>query len=125
MSPVYAGLDVVVIPSLSEGLPNVLLEALFHGKPVVATSVGAVPDVLAGDLGRWLVPPGDVEALRGAILSAVRDEPGRDLMARCGRDLIRERFSPERRVEQIVAVYDTLRKNGRPARNGWGRGETP
>ena len=59
ISSIYSVLDLVVIPSLSEGLPNVLLEAFLHRRPVVGTAVGGIPDVMQGELSRWLVPPGD------------------------------------------------------------------
>ncbi|HZS10868.1 MAG TPA: glycosyltransferase family 4 protein [Nitrospirales bacterium] len=113
MSAVYAALDLVVIPSLSEGLPNVLLEAMYHRKPVVATRVGAIPDVLAGELGRWIVPPGDGAALARAIGDAVGDERARDVLGTAGRRVVQERFSPEQRVERIVDVYrDVLNHAG-------------
>src|SRR5438094_5059132 len=51
-SPIYASLDLVVIPSLSEGLPNVLLEAMLHRKAVVATAVGGIPEVMRGGLAK-------------------------------------------------------------------------
>jgi glycosyltransferase involved in cell wall biosynthesis len=108
LSEVYAGLDLVVIPSLSEGLPNVLLESLLHGTAVVATTVGAVPEVMTGDLGRWLVPSGDVRSLTGAMAEALRSEATRRELCRAGQRLVRESFSSERRVERLMAVYREL-----------------
>jgi glycosyltransferase involved in cell wall biosynthesis len=105
VSEVYAGLDLVVIPSLSEGLPNVLLEALLHGNAVVATTVGAIPEVLTGNLGRWLVPPGDVRALARTITEALEDESERRVLGRAGQRLVLESFSSGRRVERLMAVY--------------------
>jgi glycosyltransferase involved in cell wall biosynthesis len=109
LSSIYAGLDLVVIPSLSEGLPNVLLEALLHRRAVVATRVGAISEVLSDGLGRWLVPPGDVRALADTITMALRDAPGREELGRLGQRLVRERFTPALRVDRVIAVYRELR----------------
>lgn len=73
--------DVLCLPSLSEGVPNVILEALSCGTPVVASDVGGVPEVLTSpDLG-LLVPPGDVEALHGALTAALQKEWDRDRLS--------------------------------------------
>ena len=73
--------DVVCLPSLEEGCPNVVVEALACGTPVVASSVGGVPDLIAGAKQGQLVPPGDVCALANAIkqtLCTTRPRPTRD-----------------------------------------------
>jgi len=66
--------DVFVLPSLSEGVPKVVLEAMAAGIPIVATAVGGIPEMLgeSGERG-WLVPAGDVSALADAIESCVKD----------------------------------------------------
>jgi glycosyltransferase involved in cell wall biosynthesis len=63
----------LVLCSLEEGMPNVVLEALAHGRPVVATAVGAVPELVRDGVNGMLVPVGDVEAL-AAALEGMRDE---------------------------------------------------
>lgn len=72
--------DIVVIPSRSEGLPLFLLEAMAAGKPVVATRVGAIPDVLDSDA--ILTPPGDAEALASAVERLVADPALRDKLSK-------------------------------------------
>ncbi|MBK9408435.1 MAG: glycosyltransferase family 4 protein [Gemmatimonadetes bacterium] len=67
MGALYRAIDLLVIPSRSEGLPNVLLEALRHGRFAVSTRVGAVPDVLEGARAGIIVPPEDPRALADAI----------------------------------------------------------
>jgi len=67
---IYANADYLVLPSLSEGLPTVILEAMAMGLPVIASDVGAVGSVVNGDNG-WLIKPNNVEALEQSIIEAV------------------------------------------------------
>jgi glycosyltransferase involved in cell wall biosynthesis len=112
LSPVdslYPRLDLLVIPSRSEGLPNVLLEALRANVPVVATRVGAVPEVIDSPRAGTLVLPEAPEALADAIeRSLARDD---DAEATAARRAVTERFSLERRVLAHVELYtDVLRR---------------
>lgn len=66
-----AAADVVALPSWSEGTPNVVLEALALGRPVVATTVGGIPDVVTENRSGYLVPPRDAEALENALRRAL------------------------------------------------------
>ena len=56
------GIDVFVLPSITEGTPNGIVEAMAHGMPVISTKVGSIPDVVTPEIG-ILVPPRDVDAL--------------------------------------------------------------
>jgi glycosyltransferase involved in cell wall biosynthesis len=107
-SSVYAALDLVVIPSLSEGLPNVLLEAMLHRKAIVATAVGAIPEVMQAALSRWLVPPGDAERLAQTVIEALQNPALRQELGEIGERRVREAFSPSYRAERIVALYREL-----------------
>jgi glycosyltransferase involved in cell wall biosynthesis len=108
ISSIYSALDLVVIPSLSEGLPNVLLEAFLHRRPVVGTAVGGIPDVMQGELSRWLVPPGDAGALADAIIRALRCSTLRAETAETGNQRVREKFTPAHRATQFLKVYEEL-----------------
>ncbi|MFN2390154.1 MAG: glycosyltransferase [Actinomycetota bacterium] len=70
---IVAGSDLFVLPSSMEGLPIALLEAMWLGKPVVATSVGGVPEVVTDGIDGCLVEPGDAGALATAIVRVLRD----------------------------------------------------
>jgi glycosyltransferase involved in cell wall biosynthesis len=103
----YSQLDLVVLPSRSEGLPNVLLEALSADVPVVATAVGAVPEVLADEAAGRIVAPGDPFSLAEAIRQSLED--GRSASAKRARAAAAERFSLEKRVCRHLSIYSELR----------------
>lgn len=104
----YQAIDLLVIPSRSEGLPNVLLEALRHGRFAVATRVGAVPDVLEGSRAGLLVPAEDPEALAGAIEAAMEARLAPE--AATDRAAIVERFSLTSRVRTLQEIHDLVRR---------------
>lgn len=102
----YARLELLVIPSRSEGLPNVLLEALRANVPVVATRVGAIPEVLESSAAGVLAPAGDSCALADAIVHGLTLKA--DPISRVDRRTLTERFSLERRVQAHVQLYDEM-----------------
>ncbi|MBM4017298.1 MAG: glycosyltransferase family 4 protein [Planctomycetes bacterium] len=95
----YNAADVFVLPSVSEGSPRVIVEAMGHSLPVVATAVGNIPGMLGGGERGTLVPPGDPAALADAVERVIGD---RALRCRC----IREgyRFAREHSLEAMVAA---------------------
>lgn len=103
MRRVYTALDALVIPSRSEGLPNVLLEALASDLPVAATSVGSIPEVLDDPQLGIVAPPGNPVALAQAIRSALRI--GTEPQVRSARRRVAERYSLARRMETHLALY--------------------
>lgn len=106
VASLYASLDLLVIPSLSEGLPNVLLEALRADVPVAATSVGAIPEVLESSRAGVVVPPGSAAALADGIANAL--PLGDDPASREARRLIVNRFSLQHRVAEHLRIYGEL-----------------
>lgn len=101
----YAALDVFVLPSLYEGLPLALLEAMACARAVVATEVGQVPGVLRG-LPAAVVPPGDVVALAAALRAARRQRPAE--VGPLLRERVCERYSVQRMAADYAAVYRSL-----------------
>ncbi len=102
---VYADLDVVALSSLNEGSPVVLIEALASARPVVATAVGGVPEVvLHGETG-LTVPVSDVAALGGAVLTLLRDRPLADRLGQAGRRHVYPRYDSSRLVEDVRQLY--------------------
>ena len=104
--PLLAAADAVVLPSLWEGLPLVLLEALVRGRPVVATDVGGVCEVMAHEEHGELVPAGDARALAEA-LERFHHKPDRAMrMGRAGADRVRQHYSWSAVAGGFEAVYD-------------------
>lgn len=105
---ILAGADVFVLPSLSEGVPLALLEAMLAERPIVATAAGDVPIVLDGGRAGVLVPPGDAAALANA-LSVLLDDPGetRRLSAAAGERARRE-YSLQQMIERYAGLYTQL-----------------
>jgi glycogen synthase len=104
----YAGADVFVHAPHHEGSSLVTLEALAHGRPVLATRAGGIPDKITdGESGR-LVAPGDVPALARALAELLADPPrARSLGAR-GAEAVRERFAWPRIARRTLALYEEL-----------------
>lgn len=106
VAPYLRRADVVAIPSHWEGVPNVLLEALAVGRPIVATDVGGIPDVVSDGQHAILVPPRDPTALAHGLDRAFGDEGGE--IARRGRELVLEQHDWNRYIEQRRELYESL-----------------
>ena len=105
--PVYmACADVLVLPSLDEGMPRVVLEALSMELPVVASRVGGIPDVIRNDVGGLLVTPGDEAALAAAMIECVR-HPDRFRMREARRRII-DAFGFESGIRQYADLLRPL-----------------
>lgn len=100
--------DVVVIPSLREGLPLVLLEALACANPVVASEVGGIPEVIRSHENGILVPPGDDEALARAILLVMENRGVALEMGRRGRETVERLFTARMQGEKLRTLYGSL-----------------
>ncbi len=103
---VTAALDVAVLPSYREAQGLVILEAMALARPVVATDVGGIPEMIEDGVTGLLVPPHDAAALATAITRLLTDHPLADMIGRAGHRLVHERFCVERMVASIEGVYD-------------------
>jgi glycosyltransferase involved in cell wall biosynthesis len=103
---VTAALDAAVLPSYREAQGLSILEAMALSRPVVASAVGGIPEMIDHGRTGLLVPPHDPAALAGAIIRLLTDHPYADLLARAGRDLVYERFCVELMVRAIETIYD-------------------
>jgi glycosyltransferase involved in cell wall biosynthesis len=100
-----ATVDLMVLPSYDEGLPLVILEALALGTPVIATPVGAIPEVLTDEKDILFVPPGDRARLRAAIVRAVSDAGLRQRLCDNGLAKFRRMFSIEAFCANLLAIW--------------------
>jgi glycosyltransferase involved in cell wall biosynthesis len=105
-----ASADLFVLPSLTEGLPNVVLEASSAGVPVIATAVGGNPEIIVDGVTGRLVPPNDSQALANQIVHLLTDEAGRRRMGQAAREYVTRRFSFARQAEMYLTLFRELRQ---------------
>lgn len=105
MAPIYTLFDCLVLPSLSEGMPLAVLEAMACALPVVASAVGDVPRLLAHAAHGRLVAPGDAQALRAAMHAAMADPGRRDQSAR---NYVLDRHSAKAMAVRYLEIYRSL-----------------
>ncbi len=108
VAPFYAAFDALVLASANEGTPVSAIEALAGGRPVVATRVGGVPDVVSDGVDGFLVEPGDVEGLAGRLGRLAADPELARRMGEAGRERVLERYSVERLIDDVDALYQRL-----------------
>jgi glycosyltransferase involved in cell wall biosynthesis len=106
IADILAAADVVVLPSLSEGFPFVLLEALAMGCPVVASRVNGIPELIENRKTGLLVPARDPRALDAAIREVLSDPTAASQMGAEGRALVHERFTADHMVANTTAIFD-------------------
>jgi glycosyltransferase involved in cell wall biosynthesis len=101
-------MDVFVLPSLTEGTPMALLEAMAYGVPAVASAVGGVPQVIVHGETGILVSPGNADEIRSAILALFRDPAERKKLAQNAIEHARTHYSVEHWINRIEAEYQKL-----------------
>lgn len=118
VAPWYAAIDVLVLPSRSEGMPNVALEACGLGIPIVATTVGDVPSLVENGTTGWLVPPGSSGALAETLLEATNCRDRLRAVGKAAKRSVFREFCPDKRAMRFGAAYQSLLRdnNGDGAR---------
>jgi glycosyltransferase involved in cell wall biosynthesis len=106
--------DVVLLPSYGEALPIALIEASACARPVVATDVGGVREVVSDDLSGTLVLPGDIAAIAEAVMDLLEDPGRRARMGKAGRILVEERFNMYSWARRLANVYTEASASRRP-----------
>jgi glycosyltransferase involved in cell wall biosynthesis len=118
MDRFFAAIDVFTLASHAEGLPLVILEAMAHHHPVVATDVGGISEAVENETTGLLVPPQDPERLAKAWLRLARDRSERERLVHNADDLLAGRFSEAKFREAITNLYERLTP-GRALRPGF------
>jgi len=106
---VTAALDVAVLPSYREAQGLTILEAMALSRPVVASNVGGIPEMVEDGVTGLLVPPHQPEPLAAAIVRLLTDHPFADMLARAGHDLVHRQFCVEVMVRAIEDFYEGAR----------------
>lgn len=113
LAPIYADLDLIVLSSRNEGTPVSIIEGSAAGKPVVATCVGGIPDMIADGWNGLLVPPGDPEALAKSILRMIESPRMAETFVQRSREKIKEKYGIQRLVCSLESLYiHLLREKG-------------
>ena len=107
-----AAASLFVHPTLYEGSSLVTLEAMAHGRAVVATAAGGIPDKVTPGVTGWLVPPGDVQALAAALRSALANRGRLPGMGRAGRAAVERQFSWTAATDRLLALYEEILARG-------------
>ncbi len=106
--PFYSLADVLALPSHSEGSPNVVLEAMAAGVPLVATSVGGVPEIVQNGKTGLIVPPRDSKAMADGIARILDDVRWSAEMAEAARQLVASRYTPDAHCRSLTAMYEEI-----------------
>jgi glycosyltransferase involved in cell wall biosynthesis len=114
MNGLFSIADLFVLPSLSEGSPNVLLESMAARVPIVATKVGGVPELVKDGESAILVPPGDSESLKKAIIELLMNRSRAIQLAGVAFEKARLIFSPSKHDEHLLSIYDRVIREKSP-----------
>lgn len=106
--------DLFVLPSLNEALPLSVLEAMAAGLPIVASSVGAIPDIVRAPLCGLVVTPGDIAGLSAAIVGILQDPSEARRKGEAGANEVRQRYGLERCVDRIEEIYTAILRERAP-----------
>jgi glycosyltransferase involved in cell wall biosynthesis len=106
VSPWFAAMDAFVLPSMTEGTPMALLEAMTHGVPVIASAVGGVPAVVSHRANGVLVPPGDRRALSAALCEIASDGALRRSLSAAGHETVRKQYDVHAWAAAVRSVYE-------------------
>jgi glycosyltransferase involved in cell wall biosynthesis len=103
--------DIFLMPSIvhssgdRDGIPNVIMEALMHRVPVIATAVSGIPEVIEDGVTGLLIPQKDPFAISRTVLGLVKDRASAVEMAERGRSKVTEQFDPEKNCRKVLLLY--------------------
>jgi glycosyltransferase involved in cell wall biosynthesis len=108
VAPYYEAIDALLLPSVNEGTPVSVIEALAARRPAVATRVGGVPDVVRDGVDGFLVETGDVDALADGLARLAQDRELRERLGAAGRARVLPRYAVERLIDDVDRLYRSL-----------------
>lgn len=110
---ILAASDVFVLPTLTDALPTVLIEAMAAQKAIVASNVGGVPEIVADRINGILLPPANIQELANSCMKIAQDQDRREAMENAGLEIAREKFDIYKQVEALSKLYQGLVEHGR------------
>jgi glycosyltransferase involved in cell wall biosynthesis len=108
----YSAADLFILPTRGEGLPNVLLESMACGTPMVSFDVGGVPDLVRPGVTGYLARPEDAQDLRHGIFQLLEDAPRQQVMSQQCRAIAVEEYAVELEVQRYIALYHEVLRHG-------------
>ena len=108
LPPYYALIDIFIHPSLRDGMPNALLEAMACGKPIIATAVGGTRDILEDGKNGVIVTVSDANVLAQKITELLDDPKKCKMLGKNTRELIQSKFTPEKELKANLEVYKKI-----------------
>jgi len=110
VSEILDCIDIFVLPSLEEGFPNVIIEAMSKSKPIIATDVDGNPEAVVDGYNGIIVPPKDPQSLAEAILELVHDENKRIQFGHRSRKIVEDNFDLKKIIDKYEKLYESLAK---------------
>lgn len=105
---ILKAIDILVVPSLSEGLPYLILEAMAKGKVVVATSVGGIPEIIKHKENGYLVPSCDPQSISSAVIYLFENKTERECLSSCGKKTVEKYFTEDKMIKETEEVLMDL-----------------
>jgi len=106
--PLYRCMDIFVLPSLTEGLPVVLIEAMAAKLPVIATNVGDIPKVIENNISGFLISPAQHAQLAGRIIDLMQNRSIRDQIGNTGYEVVKRNYSTSNMLYTYDSIYDSI-----------------
>jgi len=100
--------DLFVLPTLKDALPTVIIEALAAEKPIVASDIGGVPEIIENKVNGLLVQPGDLSSLSTACLSLIKNSEQTRQIILAGSNIVQQKFSIDVQIEKLSTLYEEL-----------------
>ena len=111
----YKVVDIVVHPSLSEGIPNVVLEAMAAKKPVVASNVGGLPEVIEDGVSGYLIHPDDIDRYVEVLNNLIGDPRKREQIGKAAYDyLLKNNYTWKAQTEKVMTIFHQLLEEQKP-----------
>ena len=101
-------IDLFILPSLSEGLPIALLEAMSSGVPSIASAVGGINEIINNNIGGIIITPRDTVAITNAVIKLYKNKEFYNKLKTDGMKIVEDNYSTKKMVEEYINIYSNL-----------------